>query len=607
MTNSLKDKILEIVDIVAVIGEHVALTRRGKDFVGLCPFHNDHRPSFSVSPSKQIFKCWSCGAGGDVIRFVELRERVDFKEALALLARRAGVEVQSSPEDRRAAQLRERIQAVVGWARDLFRHQLKTMPGGRAARDYALGRGLTPATIERFGLGYAVDDWTTLLHAAQRARVEDEVLRLAGLVTTNEAGRVYDRFRNRLIFPIADAQGRPVAFGGRTLGDDPAKYLNSPETVLFSKSRVLYAFDAARGAIEAEKAAIVVEGYLDAVMLHQAGFEHVVATLGTALTDAHARLLRPRADTLYLCFDADTAGVAATDRAVEVALRTQAAVRVVTVEGGKDPADCIQSGGAEAFATCLKRSVDALEFKWSQTLRAFGQGGPQARRAATEEYLQFVAGATLAGGIDPLQQNLLVGRLSDLLGVPPDAVFDLLAKARRTARRSAAQPRAAVVEDASAYEASIRGLPAGLATAMETVFGLLLTVPACWREVDNVPADAAAYSRTWQELYRVLLEVHDHVGEYSIGDVLAQCDDGAVCELIGRARARVGMVAEPRDDFAAARAALAAEQALLRAGSLQADLRAGGGDDAGVFQHLRDACGAQDAIVPAESRWNAAV
>jgi DNA primase len=605
MDKSLKEQVLESVDIVDVVGEHVALTRRGREYVGLCPFHNDHRPSMNVSPQKQIFKCWSCGAGGDVIRFVELFNRVDFKEALAILARRAGIELRSAPVDHEASRQREQLLAVAAWAKGFFRENLETLADGREARAYALKRGLTPETIDRFELGFAADDWKTLLHAAQRRQLSPTLLAQAGLVATNERGNTYDRFRNRLVFPIADAQGRPIAFGGRALGDDPAKYLNSPETVLFSKSRVLYGFDLARRAIEQQKAVIVVEGYMDAVMLHQFGFEHAVATLGTALTDAHAKLLRARAEVIYLCFDGDDAGMAAANRAVEVALRTQADVRVVLLPGGQDPADCLLASGAEGMAEQLKGSLDALEFKWSQTLSAFGRGGQTARRAAVEEYLQFVAGATLAGGVDPLQQHMLIGRLGDLLGIPSETVFDLMARSRRAQRRPAASvdDRAATASD---YKDTIRGLPAGLVTATETVLGLLVADWRCWQWIDDLAAQAVAYSQTWKQLYRILLEVHEDEGEYSIGQVMARCEEAAVCELVSRARARVAGVTALEDDFAAAHAALKSEMGVLQVGGLRANLQQAGGDDADVFRLLRENARAQHSPLPAESRLNAA-
>ncbi len=610
MDNSLKDKVLESADIVAVIGERVSLTRRGKEFVGLCPFHPDHRPSMSVSPQKRIFKCWSCGAGGDVIRFVEMAERVSFPEALQVLARRLGIDVRTSPEDRRQRQQRDELQQVVTWARQHFRRNLASGEHGQVARAYARRRGLSDETIERFEIGLAVDSWDDLLSRARQAGLGLDLLEQAGLVATNDRGRTYDRFRNRLIFPIADGQGRPIAFGGRALGDDPAKYLNSPETGLFSKSRILYGLDLARTAIERSRTAIVVEGYLDAVLLHQFGFENVVATLGTALTDAHAALLRSRADTLVLCFDGDDAGARAADRAVEVALQTPMTVRVVVLDGGQDPADCVLAGGAEAFQACLKGANDALEFKWSQTLSAFTAGGRQSRRTAAENYLGFVAKATVAGGVDPLEQNLLIGRLSELLGVPAEEVFELLNQAKRTQRRGGNTSSDATA--LSAYQESIRSLSGGLVVVVESILGLLLIDPGCWERVDDAVADVATYSETWQRLYETLLEVHRDVGEYSIEQIMSRCEDGALCELVGRARHRVVGIDAPREEFAAVHRRLVTEQEVLRMGALRSGVRdaaevaPSSDSSAAAFRSLCEIARGQDRPLPAESLWRPA-
>lgn len=585
MDNSLKDKVLDAIDIVEVVGERVALTRKGKDYVGLCPFHPDHKPSLSVSPTKRIFKCWACGVGGDVIHFVQKYDRIEFREALALLARRAGIELHSTPEDRRAGQMREQIQAAVGWAREHFKRNLGRTPGGHRALEYARGRGLTPETIARFGLGFAADAWDDLLTAARHAGVQPEMLQTAGLIVTAENKKTYDRFRNRLVFPIHDALGRPIAFGGRALGDDPAKYLNSPETVLFSKSRVLYGLDRARTAIQKQDAVIVVEGYMDAVLLSQHGFEHVVATLGTALTEAHVKLLRPLARTVYFCFDSDRAGITAAERAVEVALRSQCQVRVVLLSD-KDPADCVIAAGAAGFQAYLTKAVDALEFRWSQALKAFGQGDQRNRRAAVEEFVQFVASVTVAGGVDPLQQDLLVGRLSQVLGVPPAEVFDLLARAKRALRRSD-ERQTKQPDGVSSYEAIVRGLPGGLVTAVETVLGLLVIDADCWQWVDDNVARGAGHSETWARLYRVLLDVHGDIGEYSIGDVVARCEDGALCELVGRARARTVGIGSPADEFRAARERLALELNALSFSDLRRGLQAAAADDAPGHAALR--------------------
>ena len=224
MHKSIKEQVLEAVDIVDVIGERVSLKRQGREYVGLCPFHDDHKPSMAVSPQKQIFKCWSCGVGGDVFKFVQLSQRVEFTEALRLLAQRAGISTRDA--ERQANQpSREPIRQALKWACARFQRNLRQTPAGARALDYAHRRGMTDETIARFGLGLAADAWDDLLQQAGHTNVPREVLLQAGLIATNDQGRTYDRFRNRLIFPINDALGRVVAFGGRTLGDDPAKYL----------------------------------------------------------------------------------------------------------------------------------------------------------------------------------------------------------------------------------------------------------------------------------------------------------------------------------------------------------------------------------------------
>ena len=603
MDNSLKDRVLEATDIVAIIGERVRLVRKGKDYLGLCPFHPDHKPSMAVSPTKRIFKCWSCGAGGDVIRFVEKLERIDFRAALAKLAERAGIAARSTPRDEVAERSRQELLATLMWAREHFRRNLTTSDAGRSAFAYAQRRGLSDDTIQRFGIGFAHDGWDDVLTAGRRAGLRPELLQQAGLVAANEAGRTYDRFRNRLIFPICDPLGRTIAFGGRALGDDPAKYLNSPETALFSKSRVLYGFDQARRAIEKERAVVVVEGYLDAVLLSQHGFTHAVATLGTAMSDAHVKLLRPLVDRIVLCFDSDQAGIRAADRAVEVTVRSQVRVDVLLL-AEKDPAECVVAGGAGAFAEQLKNTQDALQFKWSHTLRAFGGAGGAGRRAAVDEFVRFVAGAAAAGALDPLDQNLLIGRLSELLGVPPDEAFGLFARARRRPSGSEAQAASTAV-GRSDYVATLRGLPAGLVTAAETVLGLLLSDPGAWRLVTDAVAAGMEHSETWQRLYAVLLEVQAEYGEYSLEDVQARCEDSALCEAVERAVGRVAGVPATAEFVSAASARLASELDVLRMGDLRAELHPEAGrpaPDAAAFQELRELARKHRAPLPAGRR-----
>ena len=605
MRNTIKDKVLQFLDIVEVIGESVSLTRRGKDYLGLCPFHPDRKPSLSVSPKKQIFKCFACGAGGDVFKFVQMREKIDFREALTRLARRAGIDTHVTEADRRADQIRDQLRKALEWACSHYRRNLEETPGGAAALEYALGRGLTRETIDQFGMGYAANEWDDLLRIATRAGVDNSVLHQAGLITTNENGRTYDRFRHRLIFPIRDALGRPVAFGGRALGDDPAKYLNSPETSLFSKSRILYGLDLTRQAIEHEREAIVVEGYTDVVLLHQFGFTRAIATLGTALTDAHIKLLRPLADRLILCFDGDQAGARAADRAVEVSLLGGLDVRVVVLEAGLDPADCVLKSGATGFEAALASAVDALQFKWTQTVTAFDQERPGSRRAAIESLLEFIASLTASGGIDPLEKGFLVRRLSELLALPTESIHEMLAAARRRSRR--AQPSDTDgLDEVSTYLGSIRGLPVGLVAAVEDCFGMLMSDAGCTEWIDDKFVQAVGVCQVWSNLSAAIQDILEEQGGYERADVIARCDDAAVCELISRSCARVAGATVTKEAFLGARNRLGFELDIEQMGQLQRNLGRSDTDaldEDEVFGDLLDISREQRSALQAEKRW----
>lgn len=542
MDYTLKDRVLEAIDLVALVAERVQLTRKGKDYVGLCPFHDDHKPSMAVSPTKRIFKCWSCGAGGDAIKFVMLRERQTFPEALANLAARAGIDLRrergAGPSADESA--RDELRRALAWARDHFHRVLNSTEGGRAAREYARKRGIADETIDELKIGFANASWDELITAAGRNGLRPDALERAGLVSRNERDRVYDRFRNRLIFPICDAVGRPVAFGGRTLGDDPAKYLNSPESALFSKSRILFNFDRAREDIEKAREVVVVEGYVDAVMVYQAGIRNVVATLGTAMTDAHVRLIRPLCDKVFMCFDSDEAGKKAADRALETALRHQFDVRVVQTGENKDPADCILEKGAGEFRSFLLSSISALEFKWLATLRAYGDKSASARRDALDAYLGFIARTSVAGGLKPLDEGLLVGRIADLIHLPARAIYDQLsgmkAGLKSAVAVATASPETGGISDlASTYDASLRGLPAGLVVAAEELLGIVLAEPVQFHALDAHLAQVAEWNESWRAVYRLFVELEGEYGAFSRADVIEKCDDAGLFDLIGRA------------------------------------------------------------------------
>lgn len=424
-------QIAESFDLVALVGEQVRLTRAGRDFKGLCPFHQEKTPSFYVSPAKQIFKCFGCGAGGDVFKFIQLRERVNFSEARAILAAKAGISLaepsHSGPVDTDKASLAR----ANDWAARWFRKQLGD---SAAVRDYLDRRGVSAQSIETFELGFAPDSWDSLKNAAASAGVPAPLLVAAGLVRQHPEGRVYDAFRNRLMFPIRDVMNRVIGFGGRTLGDDPAKYLNTPQTALFDKSRCLYGLHAAKASISSRSAALVVEGYFDCLMAHQHGFTNAVATLGTALTPEHADLLRRFGEAVVLVFDSDDAGKRAAQRALPIFLAQRLDVRLVCVPDGKDPCDFLVAHGATAFEAVLNEAIGALESKWQELLARYrDQTGLGGRHRAIAEFLQELAAAAQWGAIDPIQRGLVVNEVAKLLEVPSAQVEEALRRSRAVA------------------------------------------------------------------------------------------------------------------------------------------------------------------------------
>ncbi len=605
-----RERIIEATDIVALVGEHVALRRVGKDFVGLCPFHPDKKPSMSVSPTKQIFKCWSCGAGGDAAKFVSMYDKLNYGEALRKLAARANIDVSRDGGDGIAERQREQLRSVMSWAREHFERNLRDARIGRSAMEYARRRGLSDETLNRWRVGLAPESYDDLFTAGRRAGLSVEQLQQAGLVGTSEAGKVYDRFRNRLMFPICDSQGRVIAFGGRALGDDPPKYLNSPESALFSKSRILFGLDLARRAMGNEKSLIVVEGYLDAVMLAQAGFEHVCATMGTALTPIHIRTIKPYCQTVYLCFDSDAAGLAAANRAVELAVESELEVRVVELAGAKDPADLVLEGGAEAFKNFLQTAKDALHFKWAQTVSEYGTGGTQARRTAVEAFLKFIAGVTKTRRIDPIQQGLLVDRLSGLLGVPTADLYEALAAARvAEGRRAVSSSPGEAGEpglEPESYRSAVAALPAGLVGAVEELLASLTAGPACLAEIDDEMVATFSDVPAWDAVYRAVLDAFEDSGDFDLAALLARIDDPLVLDCVTHVSRRAGAAEDRLAAFLAAKERLVAERSMQRSSEIRPQIRAAGAADRSAeakFKELLESARRHDSSLPPEYRF----
>ncbi len=365
--------------IVEVISETVVLKRAGKEYKGLCPFHNEKSGSFYVNPEKGIFKCFGCGEGGDVFAFLQKSKGTDFIDTVRDLANRYGIRLVESVEEKQHYDRRAQFFSLNEAACNYYQQLLQDPTDGASPRRYLEGRGVTEEIIKRFKLGFAPNSWDGLLRYLNNTmKVSEATLEEAGLVRRRaESTGVYDLFRNRLMVPIMDDQGRVVAFGGRALGsDEQVKYLNSPETPIYVKGQHLYGYNLAKEAIKAKDAVIVVEGYFDAISLHQYGFENAVATLGTALTEQQAKMLVRYTESkrVYLSFDSDQAGVKAVERGVEtlnqIAEGVGIELKVIRIPGGKDPDECLRSeGGAEAFANAMQQAPPLIDYELRQALK----------------------------------------------------------------------------------------------------------------------------------------------------------------------------------------------------------------------------------------------
>ena len=392
-------------DIVEVIKEYVPLKRAGKDHKALCPFHNEKTPSFQVSPSKQIFKCFGCGRGGNVFSFVMALERLEFPEAVEFLARRAGIELEHRVEVREQNRRRDTLFEINLWSAKVYHRCLTNADEGRAGREYFASRGLDEKTWKKFRLGYAPESWDFLLGLSSGKGYVPGDLAAAGLVLPKKGGPGhYDRFRQRVIFPIFDVRGRVVGFGGRALDESTPKYLNSPETSVFSKSTCLYGLGAAKDGVLREKRVVVVEGYTDVLMAHQSGIDWVVATLGTALTAQHVTTLRRYVEDVVLVFDGDDAGRAAAERSVDLFLEQDVDVRVVLLPHGSDPCDVLTGEGREAFLKRLEGATDVFDLKMEMIAERHDLTRVRGREAGIEDVLETLAKA------DPLRQDLLLVR-----------------------------------------------------------------------------------------------------------------------------------------------------------------------------------------------------
>ena len=347
-------------DIVDLVSRYVSLKKSGSNYFGLCPFHNEKTASFSVAPDKQIFHCFGCGAGGGPIRFIMKIEGLEFPDAVRFLAKQYGMEVPEDTADRGQRQRRDRLLELMKEAARWFYAQLHA-PRGKAPMEYFVRRSLSKRTMNNFGLGYAPDSFHALLDAMTAKGYTKEELFAAGLTARSQKGTYYDKFRNRVMFPIIDIRGDVIAFGGRVMDDSKPKYLNSPETMIFNKSRNLFAMNIAKKT--KSDYFLLAEGYMDVIALHQAGFDSAVASLGTSLTEEQARLLSRYTKNVIICYDADNAGQNAAQRAIDILGRAGLSVRVLRIPGAKDPDEFIKEHGAEAFRKLIERSENHIMYR----------------------------------------------------------------------------------------------------------------------------------------------------------------------------------------------------------------------------------------------------
>lgn len=475
-----KERVRDATDIVTVVSQYVALKAAGRNLKGLCPFHGEKTPSFFVNPERQTFKCFGCGAGGDVFEFLMRREGWTFPETLKTLAERANITLSRPGGSQRPEQeqLKRQLYAVMAWAAERFAQALRSPEAGKGARAYLAQRQIPEGLWERFGLGFAPPGRDNLLRAAQRDHYSQELLLAAGLlVEAGEQGSPYDRFRQRWMFPISDLQGRPVAFGGRLLGDMGPKYLNSPETPLFRKGDLLYALHAARDAARSAGRLVVVEGYVDAIACHAAGLTETVASLGTALTPKQAQLIKRYAGHAVLMYDADDAGIAATRRAFELLVQAGVSVKAAVLPDAKDPDEYWRKHGAAALKERVDRAVSVVEYALEKALTVVDTRGLDGKLKVVRQIGPLIQ-LFPAGGIEEGEYAHLLAQRLQLLD---RQVLTEVGRLRSQGAAAHAGRETAVQETKAAEPAPVR---ARTALEEELIVATLLRYPwaiASWR------------------------------------------------------------------------------------------------------------------------------
>ena len=489
-----------------VVGQYVALTRRGSNLFGLCPFHGEKTASFSVAPEKGIFYCFGCHKGGGVINFIMEIENLSYPDAVRFLAKRAGLEVPDDSAESSQYKKKERLWALCKNAARFFNEQLKT-PAAAEARAYAHKRGLSPSTVTRFGLGFAPNAWTALLDAMVSKGYTKQELLDAGLVLQNrEKGTFYDRFRNRLMFPIIDVRGNVIGFGGRVMDDSTPKYLNSPETLIFNKRRNLFGMNIVKKSKQGY--IILTEGYMDAIALHQYGFDCAVASLGTSLTQEHADMLSKYTNEVVLTYDGDEAGQNATRRAIPMLERTGLRVKILRMQGAKDPDEFLKKYGADRFKLLLKGSENQADYRLRSLQMRFDLTNDEQKVEFAKQAAELISTFSTM-----VEREIYATRAAEMAGLTPEVMKMETNRAYR--RRQAAEKKSREKKELEINTArqprarELRYDNLRSATAEEGLLRMVLREPALFARTEELTAQSfsvpmfgvcfALLKQRWQE------------------------------------------------------------------------------------------------------------
>ena len=516
-------------DIEDIVGQYVQLRRRGRTLTGLCPFHNEKTPSFVVYPDTQSFYCFGCGAAGDVISFVRKYNNLGYVETVKQLASRAGMPLPE--EDDKESRARQRLLEINRCAARYFYEQLnaRTPEAALARRYWREKRGLSDAAIRRFGLGYAPEDFTGLLHYLRRLGFSEEELEHSGLVKRSAKGNLYDIFRHRVMVPIIDVRGAIIAFGGRVLDDSKPKYINSPETMVYKKSRTLFALNVAKKS--PNKRYILCEGYMDVISMHEAGFDTAVCACGTALTPEQVKLLTEYADEVVLSYDSDEAGQKATLRSLELFRNSPVRVGVLQIPGAKDPDEYIKKYGADRFKALLDGVGNALDFRLGRLRSQYDLKQDAQRLEYVKEAVEMLAQRST-----PTEQEVYAGRLAEETNISKTAIMAQLADAVKKAgsRRRREQNRARLKEGEMdqikvPYGAGRGAL--GMASAEQRLLAAMLREPGYIDKVSAQLRPEQFLQPQQKELYEAMLRCKEQGVEVSLATLRAFVSEEALNEL----------------------------------------------------------------------------